>query len=178
MRWLLNLAKALLALLILLALVGLLLPGQRHVERSIEIPAAPAAVWPWLAEPKRWEAWSPWYAKDPQMQIRYEGPATGEGAGWTWASKTQGHGRMRFRQARVPQFLGYELHFEDTGMQSTGAFTLTPTSTGTRVVWSLDARLGLNPLARWFGLGLDGLVGADFEDGLSRLAKQVPAQPQ
>jgi uncharacterized protein YndB with AHSA1/START domain len=178
MRWLLNLAKALLVLLILLAVVGWLLPGQRHVERSIEIPAAPAMVWPWLAEPQRWAAWSPWYAKDPQMQIQYEGPASGEGAGWTWVSKTQGRGHMQFLQAQAPQSLRYALRFDDMGMQATGAFTLSPAGTGTRVVWRLDTELGLNPLARWFGLALDNLVGADFEDGLSRLAKQVVAPPR
>ena len=30
--------------------------------------------------------------------------------------------------------------------------------------------------SRWFGLGLDALVGTDFEAGLASLANQVPSQ--
>jgi uncharacterized protein YndB with AHSA1/START domain len=177
MRWLMNLVKAVLALVVLLAGVGLLLPGQQQVERSVEIRASPAAVWPWLAQPKRWSAWSPWLAKDPQMQLQFEGPDSGAGAGWIWASKTQGHGRMHFVQAAPPSSLVYAMRFDDMGLQANGAFTLSSVGDLTRVVWRLDAQLGLNPLARWFGLGLDRLVGADFEDGLRRLAQQVVLSP-
>lgn len=175
MRWLINLFKAVLALVVVLAAVGLLLPGRRHVERSADLRAMPDEVWPWIAEPRRWTAWSPWLAKDPNTRLDYEGPASGVGAGWRWSSRTQGEGRMRFVSADAPKTLGYELFFEQTGLKATGAFVLTPSGGGTRVVWQLDADLGWNPLARWFGLGLDNLVGADFEAGLGRLAMQVQA---
>lgn len=176
MRWFLNLAKALLALVLLLAVIGLLLPGQRQVVRSVEIRATPAEVWPWLAEPRKWATWSPWLAKDPQTELRYEGPISGEGAGWTWSSQSQGHGHMRFVKAQPPQRLGFEMVFDDTGMKASGDFTLIPMGERTKVQWRMDANLGLNPLARWFGLGLDALVGPDFEAGLASLANQVPSQ--
>jgi len=147
------------------------------VVRSVAVRATPAEVWPWIAEPRRWTGWSPWLAKDPQTVLLYEGPTSGEGAGWSWSSKTQGRGRMRFVSAQPPQSLGFELFFDDTGMKATGDFTLTPEGDHTRVQWRMDAELGLNPLARWFGLALDRLVGADFETGLASLAKQVPATP-
>lgn len=175
MRWLWNLVKAVLALAVLLALIGWLLPAQRHVERSIEIRATPAQVWPWIAEPRRWTAWSPWLAKDPKTRLEYVGPASGAGAGWHWSSSTQGTGSMRFVEADAPRQLRFEMSFDDMGMRSTGAFVLTPAADGTKVVWQLDAELGRNPLARWFGLAMDSVVGADFEAGLGRLATQAQA---
>lgn len=176
MRWFLNLTKALLVLVALLAVIGLLLPGQRQVVRSVEVKATPAEVWPWIAEPRKWASWSPWLAKDPQTRMQYEGPISGEGAGWTWSSQSQGRGHMRFVKAQAPQQLGFEMVFEDTGMKATGDFTLTAVGERTQVQWRMDANLGLNPLARWFGLGLDALVGPDFEAGLASLANQVPSQ--
>lgn len=173
MRWLLNLVKAVVALLIVLTLVAWLLPAQRHVERSVEVRATPAQVWPWIAEPRRWSAWSPWLARDPKTRLDYEGPVSGAGAGWRWASLSQGNGHMRFTTAEPPQTLGYEMTFEDMGLQARGAFVLTPAADGTKVVWQMDAALGNNPLTRWFGLALDSVVGADFESGLGRLAAQV-----
>ena len=177
MRWLFNLVKAVVALLIVLVVVAFLLPDRRHVERSVEVRATPAQVWPWVAEPRRWTAWSPWLARDPKTQFVYEGPVGGAGAGWRWSSTSQGSGHMRFVAAEPPRTLHYEMRFDDTGLQATGAFVLSPTADGTKVVWQMDAVLGRNPLARWFGLALDNVVGADFEAGLGRLATQVQAQP-
>lgn len=175
MRWLLNLVKAVLALLVVLVVVGLLLPGHRHVERRVDVRATPEQVWPWIAEPRRWRAWSPWLDQDPATRLDYEGPVSGAGAGWRWSSRTQGSGHMRFVEAQPPQSLHYELTFNDLGMQATGAFLLTPSGDGTAVVWQMEASLGRNPLARWFGLAMDTVVGADFEAGLGRLAQQAQA---
>jgi hypothetical protein len=38
--------------------------------------------------------------------------------------------------------------------------------------------LGANPLARYFGLWMDGMVGPDFEEGLGRLKALAEAQPK
>lgn len=38
--------------------------------------------------------------------------------------------------------------------------------------------LGANPLARYFGLWMDGMVGPDFEEGLGRLKALSEAQPK
>jgi carbon monoxide dehydrogenase subunit G len=179
MRWLMNVLKALLALVVVLGVVGLLLPRQRHVERSIDVAATPAQIWPLLAEPKRWTSWSPWYAKDPTMKLVYSGPEAGAGAGWAWESQSQGHGSMRFEDAQPPTRLGYTLRFDDMGSTATGEFLLVPQgSTATRVTWAFDTDLGLNPVARWFGLAMDRLVGPDFDSGLAKLATQAQNQAQ
>jgi len=74
MRWLSNLLKACALLLLLLALVAFLLPGERSLHRSLDIRATPQQLWPLLVEPRRWSAWSPWHQKDPAMQQHFSGP--------------------------------------------------------------------------------------------------------
>ncbi len=178
MRGLKDLLKALVALGVLLAGVGLLLPRYRHVERSAELAASRERIWPLVEQTRRWSEWSPWYAKDPAMKLSYAGPASGAGAEWSWDSDSQGRGRMRFEQVDAPRRLAYRLDFETMGSTATGDLTLEPRGTGTHVTWRFDTDLGLNPLSRWFGLGLDRMVGRDFERGLAKLgelAQQVPA---
>ena len=83
---------------------------------------------------------------------------------------------MRFDSADAPRRLAYTLVFEDIGIRATGEFRLEPVGQGTRVIWHLDAQLGHNPVMRWFGLALDGLLGRDFEAGLRHLEQVVTAR--
>jgi uncharacterized protein YndB with AHSA1/START domain len=173
MRIVLKLLKWVLLLLTALALTAFVLPEARHVERSREIAVPPDQVWPLIAEPRRWNDWQPWLAKDPAMHITYSGPDRGAGAQWAWKSETEGEGRMKFEHAEPPRLLQYRLEFVDMGSTATGQFRLEPAGAGTRVTWTFDTRLGANPVMRWFGLMLDRVVGADFEAGLDRLARRA-----
>jgi uncharacterized protein YndB with AHSA1/START domain len=163
------------ALVLLLVVIAFLLPNQYHVERSKEIAAPPDKVWSLIAAPKAWNAWSPWYAKDPAMTMTYSGTDSGAGAAWAWNSKTQGRGSMRFLTADAPKLLTYDMKFEDMGSTATGDFKLEPTASGTKVTWGFDTAMGSNPLMRWFGLFLDKMVGGDFEAGLEKMAVAAKA---
>jgi uncharacterized protein YndB with AHSA1/START domain len=166
-----KLVKGLLLVLLALVVIAFFLPAAKHVERSREIAVPPERIWPLIAEPRQWNGWQPWYAKDPGMRITYSGPESGTGAQWAWESGTQGKGRMKFLHAQAPSALHYSLEFVDMGSTATGHFRLEPSGAGTKVTWAFDTHLGLNPVMRWFGLAMDTLVGADFETGLDRLAK-------
>lgn len=169
MRWIVKLLKGLAMLIVVLIAIGFVLPGTKHVERSREVAAPPEKIWALLVEPKQWTAWQPWYAKDPAMKLTYSGAPSGAGAQWAWESATQGKGSMSFVRADAPKQLEYFLKFEDMGSTATGKFTLEPAGAGTKVTWAFDTSFGMNPLMRWFGLGLDSMVGRDFETGLERL---------
>lgn len=159
-----------LLLLLLLSAVAYLLPRQQHIERSRVIASPAEKIWPWVVAPRQWNAWSPWYARDPQMQITYHGPDSGVGAGWHWHSRREGSGSMQFQSAQPHHQLQYAITFDGMGT-STGYFTFTPVGQATRVTWVLNSELGYNPLNRWFGLALDTLVGRDFETGLANLER-------
>ncbi len=67
----------------------------------------------------------------------------------------------------------YQLEFPDMGMSSTGSVELAADAGGTKVFWVDAGDLGMNPMNRWFGLFLDGMIGPDFEKGLSNIKKIV-----
>jgi uncharacterized protein YndB with AHSA1/START domain len=175
MRFLLRAIAVLLALVLLLLAVGLALPSRFRVERSIEIAAPAARVYPLIAAPAAWKQWSVWNQRDPAMKIEYSGPAAGTGARWRWQSASEGNGEMEFTEAVPEQRVGYRLSFPDMGMQSAGALTLTPAAAGVKVTWTNEGDMGRNPVNRWFGLFMDRLVGPDFEGGLANLKQRAEA---
>jgi carbon monoxide dehydrogenase subunit G len=154
--------------------IGLLLPGKSHVERQIEIAASAPAVFDQVNELKNWANWSPWHQLDPNAKWVYSAPsAAGIGAWYTWEGdkKTVGSGKMTILDAEPTKMLHCKMEFRGEG-DSFADFKLTPKdSVSTKVTWTFDAEHGLNPLARWFGLGFDSFIGPDYEKGLANLKK-------
>jgi uncharacterized protein YndB with AHSA1/START domain len=175
MKFLVRTIVVLIALVVLLLAVGLALPSRFRVERSVEIAAPAARVYPLIAAPAAWKQWSVWNQRDPAMKIEYAGPASGAGATWRWQSASEGNGEMALTEVVPDQRIAYRLSFPDMGMQSTGALTLAPSGTGTKVTWTNEGDMGGNPVNRWFGLFMDRLVGPDFEAGLANLKRRAEA---
>jgi len=153
----------------LAALVGLVLPSNFRVERSTEIRAPAERVYALIQDPREWAKWTVWNQRDPQMKMRYDGAPAGQGAKWSWESRSEGNGMMEFTRADPGRLIEYRLSFPDVGMTSKGALALTAGATGTRVAWSNEGDLGGNPFMRYFALFMDRMVGPDFEAGLARL---------
>lgn len=158
-----------LGLIIALVVGSYLIPAKQQVERSRVINQPPEKIWPLIVDPRAWNQWSPWYEKDPQMKIMYEGEATGKGARWSWQSDSQGSGSMQIVDAQEPSKIAYTMAFDGMGVAS-GQFSLTPKDQGTLVVWSFESDAGANPMARWFGLLVDRFVGPEFEAGLEKMS--------
>ena len=55
---------------------------------------------------------------------------------------------------------------------------LEPAEGGVKVVWVDAGDLGMNPMSRWFGLFLDGMIGPDFEKGLAKMKRLGEAAPK
>ena len=82
------------ALVVLLLLGGLALPRGYRVERSLEIKAPPETVFAEVNSLKKWNAWSPWLARDQSIRNTYSGPASGKGASVSGPSDDSGDGRQ------------------------------------------------------------------------------------
>lgn len=177
MRIVKRLLFAIVALVVVLVAIAFVLPSTYRVERSVDIDAPPSKIYPLVAETRAWQRWSAWNRRDPAMTIEYGGPAAGEGARWTWHSRSEGNGEMTFTSAEVDRRLGYRLVFPDYDTAATGAITFDAVSpTTTRVTWTNQGDLGNNPMMRWMGLAMDRLVGNDFAAGLANL-KALASQP-
>jgi len=46
-----------------------------------------------------------------------------------------------------------------------------------KATWGFHNDIGFNPIGRFFGLMMDGMLGPDYEDGLARLKKVAEAVP-
>lgn len=162
-----------------LAVIGLALPRQAHIARATTIAAKPATVFAYLNGFKNFNAWSPWAALDPKTRYTYEGPLMGVGAKQSWASDDArvGSGNQEITAAVHDQSITIKLMLPDME-PSVVTQTLTPDGEGTKVVWAMDADMGLSPLNRWFGLLLPRFIGPDYEKGLASMKPLIEALPK
>lgn len=149
--------------------VGFFLPSSFEVKRAASIAAPPGKVYDLVADPRMWARWSAWNKRDPKMDLAFSGQPFGQGARWTWKSKSEGSGTMEFVKVEPNRRIEYTLLFPDFGMRSGGAWTFQPEGSGTRVTWSNAGDVGSNPLKHYLAISMDRLVGPDFEEGLAGL---------
>ena len=156
------------------------LPGQVHVERSIEIKCAPEAVFPLVNNLKNWDQWSPWHKKDSMMVKTYGATYEGKGATYSWQSnhKDVGNGHIDFTEVIPNQYIKLNMYFMDSGEPAFSEYKFEKTPTGTKIIWSMDADMS-SPFAigKYFGLMMDKMVGPDFEKGLNALKKIGESSP-
>lgn len=171
LKWILG---GLIGLVLIFAVVGLMLPREVTVARSIVIEAPPETVFPHVNSLKAGADWSPWLDRDPDVRLTYSGPDDGVGATLVWASEHPqvGNGRQEIILSEPAARVETALDFGDMGLAK-AAFLLAETGGGTEVTWTLDTDMGGNPVGRWMGLMMDKWVGADYELGLSNLKSLV-----
>lgn len=167
-------------LIVLMGAGSFLLPASYEVERSISVKAPKERVYPYLVDLTTWPQWGAWFIRDPDMQVSYSGPDRAIGMTMTWLSQTEGNGTLVITALEHQHKMTYALTFPDMGTRSTGAFVLVEDSeTGhTQITWRDTGELGNNPLYRYFGLVIDGMIGPDFETGLENLKTVVEMNHQ
>ncbi|WP_295640124.1 SRPBCC family protein [uncultured Methylibium sp.] len=173
LKWLVAL---ILALVLVIAVGGMLLSPKFQVTRTQQVKAPPDKVYALVVAPRAWAQWSAWNRRDPAMTIAYSGPDSGTGAAWDWKSTSQGNGGMRLTAAEPPLRVAYEIRFEGFSSVSTGELRFKAAGDGTEVTWRMDGDMGGNPLYRWFALFSDQMIGKDFSEGLANL-KAVAERP-
>ena len=148
------------------------------VERSATVNAAPADIYPHLADFHRWTAWSPWEDLDPDLQRTYSGPDAGEGATYAWSgNRKAGVGGMRITEATGPTSVEIALEFvKPFKSTSTTSFHLVPDGSGTKVTWTMVGPMTLMTRVMGIFKSMDKMIGPDFEKGLTRL-KTVVEKP-
>lgn len=149
--------------------VGFFLPSAFEVRRSIDVNAPAAKVYDLVADPRVWAKWSVWMQRDPKMDVSFAGPPFGQGAKWSWKSRSEGSGSMEFVRVDPNRRIDYVLAFPEYGMKSSGEWTFEPAGNATRVTWTNRGDVGGNPLKHYLAAGMDRLVGPDFEKGLASL---------
>lgn len=176
MKILKRIGFGLVAIIVLLLVVSLFLPSSVHVERSLVIKADEAVIFEQINNLKNWEKWSPWHKMDPKMELTYEGPASGEGAKYSWKSEELGIGSLMITNIVPNKSIKTNMNLME-GFTNSASYTFEKTAEGTKVSWVMDSEFGWNPMFKYFGLFMEGMLGKDFEAGLASLKEITEAMP-
>jgi hypothetical protein len=175
MRPMTRLILGIAALAGIFAAVALGLPSHVTVSRAVVINAPESAIFPYLNNLHQFGDWSPWKARDPELAVSYGGPESGQGARVTWSSKKPsiGTGSMEIGESQPSRHIDLVVNFN--GLDGTSSYDVMPSGSGSKVIWTFGYDSGTNPLKRWKALMLDGLVGAEYRNGLELLREKVEA---
>ena len=144
-----------------------MIPSAVHVERTAIIDAEPAEVIAMAASTEGFQRINPYASVDPDLKITPFGPAAGVGSGFHFDGK-DGKGSQTVASVNAEQVV-YAIDLGAMG-KPTQTITVAPAAEGTKVTWSMDTDMGMNPIARVFGLFMDRMMGATFARGLQNMA--------
>jgi effector-binding domain-containing protein len=167
----------LVALVVILAVIGLILPRHVAVKRSVVINRPASLVYATVNSFVLFPKWSPWQDLDPNMSQYTEGPRDGVGAKLIWKGNDKvGSGTQLITGSKADQSVASDLNFGDMGTAKS-LVTLTPDGNMTRATWTVELDMGANPIGHYFGLTMDGMLGKDFASGLGKLKNLVESMP-
>ncbi|AMA61623.1 SRPBCC family protein [Bradyrhizobium sp. CCGE-LA001] len=176
-------AIAIIAIVLAAGLAGILVfaltkPDTFRVERSLAVKAPADAIYPVVADFRRWTAWSPYESRDPAMKRIFGGTAEGKGATYAWdGNNNVGAGHMEILEANAPSKLRIKLDFERPFEgHNTAEFTFVPQGDGTLVTWTMDGPAPFVSKVMQVFINMDSMIGKDFETGLASLKKLTEKQ--
>jgi hypothetical protein len=155
--------------MILLIIIGLFLPAEKHLERKTIIKAPAYIIFNQIDSLKNWERWSPWALSDTHMVSEYEGPSSGAGAICRWSSPNRqtGTGSMKILESNPNKSILIEVSFAEQGKLFCRWF-FEENADETNVIWGLDMK-NMNIAEKYFSLFLEGVIGPFFTQGLDSL---------
>lgn len=170
MKTLKKILVGVLVVAVLLALIAFLLPQNVHIERSMNIDAPAKIVYNQVIDLHSWDKWAKWNQIDPEMKVEYINSGVGENTGYSWTSEHPrvGNGELMITSAVPYDSIANSMNFMEEGT-ATAYFLFKEEGSSTQVTWAFETDLGYNPVARWFGLMFDSMIGPDFEEGLGNL---------
>jgi hypothetical protein len=132
-----TLLVGLLGLIVLVVVIGWLLPREITVERSIAIDRPPEAIYPWMADLKKWPECTVLNRnEDPSLVYTYSGADAGAGAAMAWTAKKMGGGQLTITAAQPGQYLRYALQMTGRSMTVRGNIEIESAGGGaTLVLW-------------------------------------------
>ncbi len=157
-------------LVVVLVVVGLFLPRQWHVERTVVINAGPEHIHPLVDDLKEWQSWAAWTkAMDPEVKYDYSANASGVGAWWSWSGPKMGRGKLTVTQSDLATGVWVDEMIEtDNEVNAKGSLTWTREGEGTKVKWVDEGTLP--PVIGGYFVGfIEKMLSENFQTGLQNL---------
>lgn len=164
---------------LIIILVGIIYtrPSTFRVERATRIEAPPDVVYALVSDFRAWDRWSPWAHLDPSMKVTYGGQPSAIGSTMSWTGNDKvGEGSMRITETKPPQALAMRLEFiKPMASVNRSDFTFKPDGTGTKVDWVMTGPLDFMGKGMDLFVGMDRMIGPDFEKGLASMRREAEA---
>ena len=165
---------------ILFVIIGVCLPGERHISESIETNRKMTIVNDTVNSLRRFKDWNPLVLRDPAMKLSYSGPASGVGARMEYDSAQVGQGSWEITQSEENQRVVYALDNSQRGSDKTMTFLLEPTGKDNRnvkITQEYSVKYGFDLFGRYAGLYVSRHVGDDVKLGLGRMTNMLASVP-
>lgn len=166
-----KISAGLIMIVIVFAAAAAMQPDEYSVTRTASMAAPVEAVFPYINDLQKWEAWSPWARMDPKAKNTFAGPQAGEGAYFKWeGNKDVGVGSMTITESRANEFIRIKLVFEKpfAGISDT-LFTFKEENAQTQVTWTMSGKNNFLGKAISLVMNCDKMVGGQFEKGLASI---------
>ncbi len=156
-------------LLLILGIIGYLLPTNFTVSRTETISSTAAHIHEYVGDLNKWQTWTAWKGKDPEIAITIGERTTGIGASQSWTDK-HGGGSLTFTSWSPEKGIEYDLFFQGGKYKSKSAIKYdTSSQTRTRVHWTLEGDMSMPIIGGYFALFMKYSIGKMFQDGLNQL---------
>ncbi len=164
----------LVVVVVLILGVGMVLPNDYEVTRSIEIEAPAVIAFGQVNDLEKWEAWSPWKEMDPGMTMTYGDKSIGEGASYSWTGDKSGSGTLTIINSEMPSRIDTKVEFDGQG-EGNGFWTFEQDGGATKATWGMKGTMP-KPLGGYMVGMMDGWLGPDFEKGLAGVKRLAEAE--
>lgn len=158
--------------LIVLFVIGIFMPQDYKIERSIEISSQVEQSFELSNDLTQWPLWSPWVAMDPSVKVTIGNISKGVGATQSWTDDNGG-GRLTFIESVPDKRITYHLWFGDAQSPATSHMTFEQiTANKIKVYWTIEGDMQMPVIGFILAMLMDTLVGPAFELGLENLKRE------
>lgn len=173
MKLLKILLYIILALVVIVAVAGILLPKEYDITVSEKLDAPLAMVHHNVIDFSQWERWMPWKEQFPEMNINLGDPYKGEGASYSWGGEQSGAGSMRIDSLVPCKHMSTSIDFGPRG-KAKGHWDFLRKGEQTEVTWGMKTKtsfpqnifmfLAQGTMKDMFRKGLKNLEAASKQD--------------
>lgn len=166
----------------LFVIIGVCLPGERHITESIETNRKMTIVYDTVNSLRRFKDWNPLLLRDPGAELKLSGPDAGVGARLDYTSKDSvlGQGSWEITESEKNKRVVIAIEDATKGYDKVTTFALAPTGKGGRnvkITQDYSIKYGFDLFGRYAGLYVSRHVGDDLKLGLSRMANMLATVP-
>lgn len=166
----LKIAYFAVGLVVLFFIISLMLPASFRVEASVDIRAPLECPFNIVNNLHDWEYWDPYRKIDPDLEIAFSNPPTGEGAFARWESDNNrlGDGKLTITAMNPGKAISTEVSRED-GKQFSSEFRFEQSNGIVTVTRQLDGTFGRAPLDKYGMLFSKGRIQKSLQASLDNM---------